>query len=84
MEGTRDWTSEEGDWHIDMNGLEIRLQDPVAQAGQIVLTDPEGRTLTLEHERLDERTIRITLEGTREPLVFDINQLGIPTEVEES
>jgi hypothetical protein len=83
MEGTRDWTSEEGDWHIDMNNLEIRLQDPVAQAGQIALTDPEGRTLTLEHERLDERTIRITLEGTRQPLVFDINQLGIPTEVDD-
>ena len=84
MEGTRDWTTDAGDWHIDMTDLEIRLQDPVAQAGIISLTNPEGRALSLIHERIDDRTIRITLEGTREPLVFDINQLGIPTEVDEN
>ena len=84
MEGTRDWNTDAGDWHIDMTDLEIRLQDPVAQAGIISLTNPEGRALSLIHERIDDRTIRITLEGTREPLVFDINQLGIPTEVDEN
>ncbi len=85
MEGTRDWTTDAGDqWHIDMVDLEIRLQDPVAQDGTIVLVDPEGRELTLDHERIDETTIRITIDGTREPLVFDINQIGIPTEVEDS
>ena len=83
MNGTRDWVTSEGaEWHIDMSDLEIRLQDPVAQDGTITLIDPEGRELTLDHERIDETTIRITIEGTREPLIYDINQIGIPTEVE--
>ena len=83
MEGTRDWSTGDGDWHIDMTDLEIRLQDPVAQDGLITLVNPDGRELTLEHERIDDRTIRITIEGTREPLIFDINQLGIPSEVDD-
>ena len=81
LEGTRTWFSESGEWNIDMSGLEVRLQDPVAQAGSIVLTSPANKELTLVHERVDDTTIRITLTGARRDWVFDINQLGIPSEV---
>ena len=57
--------------------------EPVAQAGSIVLTNPAGKELTLLHERIDETTIQVTLTGARRDWVFDINALGIPTEVEE-
>jgi len=83
MEGTRDWVSSGGnEWHVDMTGLEIRLQDPVAQAGTIIVTDPEGRELSFEHERQDDNTIRITIEGARNTHVYDINLIGVATEVE--
>jgi hypothetical protein len=82
LEGTRDWFSESGDWHVDMTGLELRLQDPVAQAGVLSLTNPDGRHLDLIHERIDETTIRVTLTGARKDWVFDVNQLGVPTQVE--
>lgn len=82
LEGTRDWTSDSGEWSIDMNDLELRLIDPVAQAGTIVLTNPDGKELTLVHERQDETTIRVTLTSGLREWVYDINALGIPTEVE--
>ena len=84
LEGTRDWTSDAGEWSIDMNDLEIRLIDPVAQAGTIVLTNPAGKELTLVHERQDENTIRVTLTSGLREWVYDINALGIPSEVEDS
>ncbi len=83
MDGTRDWQSDSGDWHVDLIGLELRLQDPVAQAGTIQLENPAGKTLDMVHERIDDDTIRVTLDGARRTWVFDINRLGIPTEVTE-
>ena len=84
LTGERTWSSTTGEWHIDMVDLEIRLQDPVAQAGTIELTNPDGKVLTLLHERVDESTIRITLTGARRDWVFDINQLGIPSQVDDT
>lgn len=84
LEGTRDWIDDDGsEWHIDMTDLELRLQDPVAQAGSIALTNPAGKTLDLVHERVDETTIRVTLTSGFREWVYDINALGIPTEVTE-
>lgn len=82
LEGTRDWSAPSGDWHLDMRELEIRLQDPVPQAGQFVVLNPHGKELEIAFARLDERTIEATLTGTREPLVFHIDPLGIPHEAE--
>ena len=81
LDGTRDWTSDSGEWHVDMEGLELRLQDPAPQAGLIKLTNPGGKFLQIEYTRIDDDTIEAVLTGTREPIVFHINRLGIPTEV---
>ncbi len=83
LEGTRDWTSDSGDWHIEMADLELRLIDPVAQAGTITLTNPDGKELVMTHERQDENTIRVTLTAGSREWVFDVNALGIPSEVDE-
>ena len=83
LDGDRSWQSESGDWHLDMNDLELRLQDPVAQAGTLSVLSPNGKSLDMVHERIDEDTIRVTLEGTRRTWVYDINRLGVPTEVTE-
>lgn len=84
LDGTRDWHAESGDWHMDMAGLEIRLQDPVPQAGLITLTNPAGKELDITSVRIDEATIRVTLSTAYEDWVFDINQLGVPSEVTET
>lgn len=81
--GTRDWTdSETGEWSLDIDGIEVRWQDPVPQAGLYTLLNPDGKTLTMLFERLDDDTIRVTMTGTRDDLVFDVSAWGVITEVE--
>lgn len=81
LEGTRDWDHEGVPWHLDMEGIELRLQDPVPQSGVYRLVDPEGRELLLTFERQDEGTIRVTFEGTWRGLVVDVNRFGFVEEV---
>lgn len=83
LDGTRDWVSDTGEWNAEISDMELRLQDPVAQAGTLVVTNPDGKELTMLHERQDEETIRVTITSGVREWVFDINRLGIPQEVEE-
>jgi hypothetical protein len=81
--GTRDWNdSETGDWSLDIDGIEVRWQDPVPQAGVYTLLNPDSKTLTMAFERVDDDTIRVTMSGTRDDLVFDVSAWGVITEVE--
>lgn len=82
LDGSRDWTSDSGDWSLTMEGLELRLIDPAPQAGTIDLTSPEGKALVIVYERIDDDTIQATLQGIRGgDRVYHINRLG---QVEEA
>lgn len=82
LDGTRDWTSDSGDWTLQMSDLELRLVDPAPQAGTVDLINPAGKPLTILYERVDEDTIQATLQGLRGgDRVYHINRLGIPEEV---
>ena len=77
LEGTRDWTSESGDWTLEMEDLELRLLDPAPQAGTIRLVSPRNKTLAIAYQRLDETTIQAVLSGIRGgDRVYHINPLG--------
>lgn len=66
IDGTRDWSLEDGrDFHADIEGVEVRGQDPVPQAGSYTVTNPKGKTLTLEFERISDTKIRVTATGPR-------------------
>jgi hypothetical protein len=65
VDGTRDWTTPKGDWHLDIDAVEMRGQDPVPQAGTYTLTTPRDKTLTLMFARVDDDTIAVTANGIR-------------------
>jgi len=81
LDGVRDWEHDGEPWHLDMEGIEFRLQDPVPEAGLYRLIDPQGRALLHTVERIDPETIRIVFEGTYRDLVVDVNRLGGVEEV---
>jgi hypothetical protein len=61
VQGTRDWSSIRGLWHLQMDGLQVQGVDPVPQAGAGVLTTPRGNELDLSFERLDASTVRVVV-----------------------
>jgi len=77
VDGSRQWTSETGDWLLDIDQVEMRGQDPVPQSGVYSLTTPVDKVLTLTFERLDDDTIKCTLEGTRRTWVFEVTSAGV-------
>lgn len=82
VDGVRDWASSSGDWHLDIDAVEMRGQDPVPQAGTYALTLPSGKVATLSFERIDDDTIRVTVTGGWRDWVFDVSSDG--TSVEEA
>ena len=83
LDGTRDWSSEAGDWSLDMRDVEVRLEDPCPQLGTFQVNLPSGGELELTYTRVDDSTIEARIAGTRRELVFHIDALGIPAQVEE-
>ncbi len=66
IDGSREWKSARGTWNLAITGVEVRLQDPVPQAGKYTLTIPDGRLVTLEFTRRDETSIVVEIgNGTR-------------------
>jgi len=66
VDGTRDWSLENGrSFHADLEGIQLRGQDPVPQAGTYAVTNPKGKTLTLTFERISDTKIRVTATGPR-------------------
>ena len=83
VDGVRDWevvASETDDplgaWHLDIEDVQMRGQDPVPQAGSYVLLNPDGKDLTMQFERVDDDTIRVTLLGMREDHMFLVTATG--------
>ena len=82
VEGTREWTSQRGDWELAIDGVEARWIDPVPQAGTYELTTPfTGRngvlkTATLSFARIDDDTIRVTIASGDKSFAFDVTAEG--------
>ena len=76
IDGWRDWQGTRGEWHLDIDEVEVRGQDPVPQSGQYALTTPENKLVTLAFERLDEDTITVTLTSARRERVFEVTAAG--------
>ncbi|MCK6531196.1 hypothetical protein L6R50_27745 [Myxococcota bacterium] len=76
VDGVRDWQAPSGDWHLDIDGVEMRGQDPVPQAGTYSLVLPNGKTATLTFERHDVGIIRVTVSGGWRTWVFDVSPSG--------
>ena len=81
IEGSRGWSSDTGDWTLDIDGVEMRWIDPVPQAGTYELATPfEGKSATFTFERVDEDTIAVTVESGPNSFSFNVNKAGTVTE----
>ena len=81
IDGDRYWTSKRGDWDLIVDGVEVRWQDPVPQAGTLDLATPfDGKYAKLTFERVDEDTIRVTVSSGSESFEFDVSKLGAISE----
>lgn len=66
IDGSREWSLDDGrTWVLEIEGVEVRRQDPVPQAGSYTLTTPEDKTLSLAFERISDTVIRVTATGAR-------------------
>lgn len=65
VNGARGWIGDAGTWDLDIDGIELRGQDPVPQAGVYTLTTPAEKVMTMAFERIDEDSIQMTVSGIR-------------------
>jgi len=81
VDGTRDWSSDRGEWHLGIEGIHAHWDDPIPEAGVYELETPfDGKSMTLGFERLDEDTITVTVESGKRSFSFNVNKLGIISE----
>jgi len=76
VEGERHWQSERGEWDMTIAGVEARSIDPVPEAGQYTVINPEGRELAMSFSRVDDDTIQVDIEGGRRPVTFQVTAAG--------
>jgi hypothetical protein len=74
--GTRDWVSETGSWHLDIEDVELLLTDAVPYTGAYVVTNPDGKVLTMSFARQDADTITVSIDGTFIPFEFNVTSTG--------
>lgn len=65
VDGFRSWAVDGAVWEQTIDGVEMRAQDPAPQAGTFTLLSPAGRQASLDFERVDDDTIRVTLSARR-------------------
>jgi hypothetical protein len=76
VDGDRKWVSAEKEWDLAINGVQMRGQDPVPQAGSYVLTTPDDKVLTLSFTRIAPNQIEVKLTGTKKDFVFKVTSTG--------
>lgn len=81
IDGVRTWTTNAGVWTLDINGIEMRPQDPVPQTGSYVLVLPNGKTMQMQFTRVDNATIQCTIQGLKRTFTFQIKALGLIEQV---
>jgi hypothetical protein len=74
--GERNWHGPRGDWHLEIDDVEMRAIDPVPQDGAYVLTTAKGKEITMTFERIDDDTIEVVVSGGRRDRVFRVTSAG--------
>jgi hypothetical protein len=80
IDGNRHWSGPSGNWDLAITGVEMRLQDPVPQAGFYTLTAPHNKNLTLSFDRQSTEVIRVTLSGPKRTFSFNVRETGSITD----
>jgi hypothetical protein len=76
INGIRSWSSEHGDYMLEMQAIDQRFADSMPQLGAYDLTTPENQALTLAFGRIDTDNIRVTIQGAQRDLSFVVRADG--------
>lgn len=77
IDGQRAWQGERGLFGLSIDGVQVRGQDPVPQAGVYTVENPDGKTLSMTFTRLDDDTIQAVLSGLRGgDRVYEVSSTG--------
>ena len=76
VDGARAWTGQGGTWDLAIEGVLLRWVDPVPQAGTYRLADPKERSIQMSFGRVDEDTIKVTLESGAKSFSFNVSKAG--------
>lgn len=71
-DGQRTWDGKRGHWGLDISNLEVRWSDPVPQAGSLTLDTPFDKTVAASFDRVDDSTIKVTLQGPNRSFDFNV------------
>ncbi|HEY8077722.1 MAG TPA: hypothetical protein VIF62_26530 [Labilithrix sp.] len=72
VDGSRTWQGASGKWDLSIQGVQMRWEDPVPQAGKYVLATPKNRSITLAFSRVDDATIQVELSSGDKSFTFDV------------
>jgi hypothetical protein len=72
VNGERHWKGQEGNWDLDIDGVEMRWIDPVPQAGKYTLDTPYDKQVSVEFERASATAISVTVTGPRRSFDFRV------------
>jgi hypothetical protein len=75
-DGQRTWEGQSGKWSLDIDNLEMRWEDPLPQSGSLQLDTPFDKSVEASFSRVNDRTIRVTLEGPRGSFGFNVSKPG--------
>lgn len=84
VDGTRSWEGQAGKWDLAIEGVQMRWQDPIPQAGTYKLATPKGKSLSLSFQRVDDDTIHVTVSNGKKSFGFDVTSTGGVAEKNES
>lgn len=76
VNGMRSWQGANGQWTLDIDGVQMRPQDPVPQSGSYTLTNPAGKSLAMSFERKDADTIQVTVGTGKHSFSFNVTAIG--------
>lgn len=76
--GERTWDTKLVDgtsrhWHLVIDSLEMRWQDPLPQAGSLTLDTPWDKTIMATFSRVDANTIHLELSAPKGSIGFDVS-----------
>lgn len=76
VNGWRRWGGENFGWRTEIDGVEVRLQDPVPQAGSYTVTTDRDKEVVMSFARVDEDTIEVRITGGWTDRRFNVTSSG--------
>jgi hypothetical protein len=63
LDGDRTWDDGSGAWTMELNELSLLVDDASPHAGDVVITGPQGKQMTIAFSRVDDDTTQAIVTG---------------------